>query len=519
MLAQKELREQILAARNRFPQKERELCRELLAKSDNAYDRAFAGAYLGDALLSLGILNEALLECQQALLLAEENGYGDIALTLYNLLGIIDTHTDDEQGALDYYFKGIRLAKEQDNYLMCGVLLANIALLYRRVGAYDKAKATIEAAYHLADGIDGSRENISFDEYFYIRECAGIELEKEQPDEAGRLLERLGGGLESEDIELQVLYSVYYSEKADKAQALRHVRTVLAMIEKDNNLFQRFSYYLDMMDVFIRLGEYSNAEGLLQKAEQILQIMDIPEKWVKIAEYKIRIYEAMGDSAKATAAYRMFYEKDMQLHESRKKTEIKRLKKKIELKDEINKKAEIEAQQADLRNKSECDELTGFYNRRGIAKYADSLFRQAQHMRTPFAVVMLDVDFFKEYNDTYGHLAGDEALQAIAAVLRKVFDAKAVLGRYGGDEFIAAVLNKSSQDMEKILQNIKAEIAALAIKNIQSAVSDYMTVTIGAVNVIPDETADMAEFLHAADMALYEIKEKSRNGFCIRDSL
>ena len=103
----------------------------------------------------------------------------------------------------------------------------------------------------------------------------------------------------------------------------------------------------------------------------------------------------------------------MKFKAASRETVVKRLRKRIELQEESSKRVNMEAWRNSLYKRSEYDELTGVLNRRGIRKYMVQVFSDAKAVGNKFAVLIIDVDFFKEYNDTYGHVAGDEFLLAI----------------------------------------------------------------------------------------------------------
>ena len=103
----------------------------------------------------------------------------------------------------------------------------------------------------------------------------------------------------------------------------------------------------------------------------------------------------------------------MKFKAASRETVVKRLRKRIELQEESSKRVNMEAWRNALYKRSEYDELTGVLNRRGIRKYMVQAFSDAKAVGNKFAVLIIDVDFFKEYNDTYVHVAGDEFLLAI----------------------------------------------------------------------------------------------------------
>ena len=169
-------------------------------------------------------------------------------------------------------------------------------------------------------------------------------------DTAKRSLELL---LERDEVKASALAGELVElNESRKYMTQQETQKALEQIEKDDNQFQRISYYFDIIETLLLLKEYEEAEKIAQKAEVVLRGMNIPGKWVMLAEYEIQIYEKLGDSQKAGRAYEMYYKKDVQQSENRKQTEVKRLKKRIELQKEINKRADIEARKIMLVSQS-----------------------------------------------------------------------------------------------------------------------------------------------------------------------
>ena len=165
-----------------------------------------------------------------------------------------------------------------------------------------------------------------------------------------------------------------------------------------------------------------------------------------------------------------------------------------------------------LEDIAERDFLTGLLNRRAFSQQASRSWRHAVRAQQPMAVLMLDVDFFKAYNDHYGHAAGDLALQAVARALgphaQRPLD---VLARYGGEEFIGLWLDVSQEAILALAERIRADVQALALSHQYSAVAAEVTVSIGVAYVLAPQPGALEEAQRLADCALYQAKEQGRN--------
>lgn len=509
---------QILEVRHQSPEKERDLCLKLLEMNETEYARAFAHTYLADAFHSMGMLDKAMDEYHAAMDLMGKKEYDKLFLTLYNLAGVIYIGQDDEQGALDCFFKEIEIAEQMEDYMMCSAALANIAYVYRKAGAYGKSEATLKRAFEMAQNASENESNVAFGEEFYNMFRAGLELEKGKPDKA---LEYLGSldKLKEDHLNVPLLYASCYAQKGMKEEAMAGLGKIWEQIEDIQNRFERLSHYFDILDILMALKEYEDAARFTAKTERLLVGMECAGKWTRLMEYEIQIYTELGKEEPLERAYELFFQYDMKFKEISKQSAVKRLKKRIELQKEADRRTSMEEWQNVLFKRNEYDELTGVLNRRGIRKYMNKAFAAAREQKQKFAVLFVDVDFFKEFNDTYGHVAGDECLKKIAHILKHAVADKGMAGRYGGDEFLLTITGIQTISIMEVAMEIKKSLTKVAIPNKNSAVSDEVTVTIGGVNSVPEEKMDFPCYIEAADRMLYSLKKSSKNGFAINESV
>ncbi len=165
-----------------------------------------------------------------------------------------------------------------------------------------------------------------------------------------------------------------------------------------------------------------------------------------------------------------------------------------------------------LQDLAEKDFLTGLLNRRAFSERAERSWRQAQRERQALALVMMDVDYFKRYNDHYGHAAGDEALRAVGQVIgRQARRALDMTARYGGEEFVGLWYGIEEAQAVSLLENIRSEIEALALPHVKSEVAGVVTLSIGLAYLLPQPHQSLEDALRLADVALYLAKEQGRN--------
>jgi diguanylate cyclase (GGDEF)-like protein len=165
-----------------------------------------------------------------------------------------------------------------------------------------------------------------------------------------------------------------------------------------------------------------------------------------------------------------------------------------------------------LEDMAQRDGLTGIFNRRRFDELIHAHWRQALREKKPLALLLIDIDCFKPFNDRYGHQAGDEVLRSVAAVLhrsaRRPLDLAA---RYGGEEFAVALFDPTRQYAEQLAQRILEDVRLLSIRNDGSTVTSVVTVSVGLAFVVPADGRSVDGFIQLADEALYAAKAGGRN--------
>jgi len=167
---------------------------------------------------------------------------------------------------------------------------------------------------------------------------------------------------------------------------------------------------------------------------------------------------------------------------------------------------------AELAETVYLDPLTGVYNRRRLDQFVASEFRRAQRGGDPLAVLMIDVDFFKGYNDHYGHQEGDHCLRRIATLLRE--NAQRVgdlVARYGGEEFVAVLPRTDLQGATSLAETLCQRVRDCNMPHATSRIADRVTISVGVAAVRPQRMEKVETLMSAADFALYRAKATGRD--------
>jgi diguanylate cyclase (GGDEF)-like protein len=162
---------------------------------------------------------------------------------------------------------------------------------------------------------------------------------------------------------------------------------------------------------------------------------------------------------------------------------------------------------------AELDGLTRLLNRQTFESRVRDSWRRATAEKRAVTVVMVDVDHFKLYNDHYGHQAGDECLRRVAAAVRSAVAMKPgdFVARYGGEEIIAVLVDRTDHEAQEIAQRIVQEVRALAIAHANTQDHQHVSVSVGVATQLPPITSSYDAVVRLADGALYTAKRQGRN--------
>lgn len=172
----------------------------------------------------------------------------------------------------------------------------------------------------------------------------------------------------------------------------------------------------------------------------------------------------------------------------------------------------LEELRKDLERMSFEDGLTGVANRRMFDKQLEQEWRRMQRSRHPLSIVLIDIDYFKHYNDFYGHQAGDDCLRQVASALRQQASRSSdLVARYGGEEFVILLPETNADEAYALALHCAKAVRALTIAHQRSVASEHVTISGGVATLVPDSSNTPQQLLHDADKQLYQAKQKGRD--------
>jgi diguanylate cyclase (GGDEF)-like protein len=171
---------------------------------------------------------------------------------------------------------------------------------------------------------------------------------------------------------------------------------------------------------------------------------------------------------------------------------------------------EIEMMGQEALRLSYIDDLTGIYNHRFFIEQLTLEVERQKRYDTPLSLLMIDIDYFKNYNDTNGHLAGDQALKAISKLIQQGVRQTDIVARYGGEEFSAILINARREKALEIAERVRRNVADTLFPNEKAQPNKDVTVSVGVATFSPS-VSTLTDLIREADHALYRAKKRGRN--------
>lgn len=470
---------------------------------------------LNDGTCFFDAMGKALSDLNQA-------GEWELMVRCYNFMGIAALNRGNIPIALDYYLNGLNYCKEYQLKDVSILLYINLGMLYIECERFEDAEKSLGKAYNCMQTMP---EHNSYYTYMFCICTNQVKclLLQDKLEEAAAILEQVHTqiweyGDDLDKLPICCAEVLYYHRRGME----QHRNEMIAKVR------QLMPEQLNVLDFFYDLETYCNVLLDAQQDDAFWQIVDTLEPLVgnfniinlqlRIISLKIRYYHMHGCSAEYLQAAGLYYElSEMMKMETRNMVNnVIKLRKNLEKADRA--RARAEAENIVLQERSLQDPLTKMANRYGLNEYSEEVFTLAEEQGESLAVEILDVDYFKELNDNYGHQAGDRCLVKIAQTISKLAgENNAFAARYGGDEFVIIYYGISREKTNELAKELKKRIVDLALEHRFSKALPIVTISQGLCWGIPQRGCRMWDFLHTADEMLYRAKEVSRNNYCVCD--
>jgi diguanylate cyclase (GGDEF)-like protein len=456
------------------------------------------------------------------------------------ILGNICYDSNDLEKALEYYMESLKIAEKCEYEPQRANALNNIGEIYRKLGAYEDALKCYFESKEIHEKIGTKLKSaipilnigmtyMELEEYEKAKEYNELSL-KVSMEAGDRLTESYG---------YYQLAQTYCKLDQNKL-ALEYYRRSLSIAEETGDRVNQVHILTDLGNLYETESNNGKAIENYKRALNVALELKINAFISRTCSCLASAYEKEKEFEKAIYYYKKFYEAErkesankleqnlkniktmFKLEQVQKEKEIYQLKN-VELKqktEELERKTlelkkiqnELELANKKLTKLSKVDELTGIPNRRRFEEVINTEWYRAKRELRHLSLIFIDIDHYKEFNDSYGHVAGDDCIRMVAQVLNSaVRRASDFVARYGGDEFVAVLPNTDLRGALKLAERMRSAVENLHIDHKCSNISESVTATLGVACIIPGNNDTLEEFINAADKALYTAKQKGRN--------
>lgn len=436
----------------------------------------------------------------------------------FNFVAIDAVNYGSYDVAYNYYMTGLKICDDLPDALVPGIIHSNLGQLFNEIGNYELARKHIRhglkiIAKHPEDGkYYRNLINMHFQDGMISLAMNKLDDVERSQSVIRRYMDEYDG-MEEGDLSLPLAFMnvrlALARKQKKKAEAL--LDDLLLALENEAAIYD----CMDDLFTFLRyLTDTKNtaiAERVIRAVGDKIKDNDIQHISLMFNDIVVSYYDAIGNSRMVTKLLRQQHEMTKSLRSEQRILHgfsielIRAISEVQEKQDRIVKENRL------LQEQAFTDALTGIPNRHAMNTELALAYEKAYRDGKALGVAMLDIDSFKEYNDTYGHNKGDECLKAIAEELSVIAkDPNIFCARYGGDEFIVIYENMDEETVNRKAEELAKGIAERNIKNKNSDVSDLVTVSQGICFGVPSEENKFWDYLETADKALYSAKRNGR---------
>uniref|UniRef100_UPI0040574834 tetratricopeptide repeat-containing diguanylate cyclase n=1 Tax=Acetatifactor sp. TaxID=1872090 RepID=UPI0040574834 len=473
----------------------------------------FYGAYY---LLSNGRRDECLYYINESIRCVEGTPQENAMARCYNLSGVVAHSQGNFVLAMEHYEKALLYARRYNRQLVASMINSNKADTYYRVGAYNKA---MECYRECLMQLQRFCKITSRGENMYIKtlaNCGYCLIYRDTISEAEAVEEELqkylaNHSMESVTVKLAVytFLALLASCKKDIGKADQYTAFAVQAALEECTISVDYDSILNLIQYLIRTGRTHSLQMVLDCMEPQAAIEKNEGFLLQLLLYRLQYCSEDMDHESFLKCTQTFFGLKNK-HEFAENNQVLRM---ISLR---NKLQEIEKEQAKLVEENsrllyqtKHDELTGLYNKRYLSRRMEEMFEEALEKERALGIMFVDIDYFKQMNDRYGHQKGDDCILTIAEGIKYCMP-EDFAARYGGDEFVIITLGRTREYMEEKAQMLVDYVKEQRIPNENSKFMKILTITVGAVHAVPHKPNKVWDFLTVADETLYYQKNEQK---------
>lgn len=484
-------------------------------KMDDVKLLGFAYFYSGETYYLLND-GENLFRCiTRAITYLDQAEQWELVAKAYNIMAITSLNRGNAPIAMDYYLTGLGYCKKYHLRQEENIINLNLGSLYLSNGQYVQAQKYLEEAGKYV------REDADSEVYYSLMSCIAINLGRcyllrEMPERVQENLDYVDRECwehlqKSEKLYVLCFKTRFYHETGRISRRDECIARIHQNVAGDMAVMDIFDDFYELCQLLLEINNEEVFWDIVNILEKLTKNANLINLQRKIISLKIKYYRNHQDNAGYLQAAGLYYELTEVMERENQYMIANMLSVRSSLEQANEKRREMEQVNEKLQEKSETDPLTHLANRFRLNDFSEEAFGRAAERDRAFAVEILDIDYFKQYNDNYGHQAGDECIVMIAEELKKMQGDRIFCARYGGDEFIVIYEGMTEQEVFAQAEQLRQRILDRKVEHVYSRALPVVTISQGICYDVPGEQNRSWDFLHAADALLYLVKRKSRN--------
>ena len=490
-------------------------------QSKDAWLLGFAYYHSGEAHYVRNEVEPMFQDLAKAISYLEESSQWELIARSYNLMAISSISKGNASVAADYYLTGLDYCRKHEIHTVKSSIYLNLGYLYLDNQIYGEAQSYFEKACDDYYNTPEDKRSITTLTTIYTN-LALCHMRCGRLEKAAEYIERLKKECQPHFDDMDYVYvdcmrASYYHKIGDDIKRDQCIEDIQSHIGKKMALMDIFDDLYNFCWLLVEIDRMDVLKAICKQLEPVVESTKIANLERKMLSLKMKYYNKLGQKEAYLQTAVQFYEKTEIAEQESKSMIANMLYVRSALEHANEKRINLEQINQELMKKAETDPLTGLMNRYRFTDYSEKIVESCYEKRIPLAFEILDIDYFKQYNDHYGHQAGDECIKKVAGLIKKMQNDQVFCARYGGDEFIIIYSGLSTQQVYDKAKRFKEAVMKLGITHCESKVADIVTVSQGICYDVPEYGNKSWDFLHAADMLLYRVKKKKRNEIFIGD--
>ncbi|MGN0482725.1 MAG: diguanylate cyclase domain-containing protein [Lachnospiraceae bacterium] len=532
--AVREMIQEVLANRGRDAEKTLESCNRIEEYGMHTNDEkllGFACYYRAETYYLLNDVAQEFYELTRGLEYLQRSAMWEEAASAYNLLAITFVNRGNATVALEYYLRALTYADRYQLEEMRYIVNLNIGSLYAAYGQKQQALRYFEESQTVLKQCRKQYKNAALENaeieaelevheknqmllYISMADCyLGIgQMEKAQEYlqrawQKCRILESKPDELYLFCFEARIYQALGRTEERDAC-----IQKVRGLVTENMTILETFDDLYSYCEMLLSIEKYEELWEILPVLNRMTAKAHLIHLEKKVLSMKLQYYKKVGDHAGYLQGAGLYYELCQMFEKENNDMVCSAMEVRFSLQEAKRRQKEVENENQYLQEKSETDPLTHLANRFRFHSFAEEAFRRCQKKQQPFAIEILDIDYFKQFNDNYGHQKGDSCIVCVAKALQELEQQERVYAaRYGGDEFVVVYEGYSAEDAAWFSNALRQRIMDENMPHLYSKVRPFVTISQGLCCDIPTGEDTVSDFLHSADEMLYVGKENSRN--------